>query len=375
VLQFETNDILVKKRVGSLSLLLETSDGLQDSVKSEEFDDEVSATVRVYMGEILRGPFKGLEIILKEYPYVPGVSFDELAKNEVRAHARIRALEEEEGKNLNVCSLLGTYAGRLGETWLVFESSCIYPVSYWTEVARGNNPAAGKKQQVWSLLTLIDPDIEWHRRQAFVFTIVRETLKGLAAMHRANVLHCNLGPDSVVLSTVDEKQVGGVRNLKVKLRELSLAVSVSDESLRGGGTLAEIWEAGLNQQPNLRKDHEEDLWRRAEKSGCSSYFQKKNFGVAEDIHAMGLLILHVIFNTYDMPSLKRLVSLNVGDSIQGFRDYMEADPQLSNAVAWLDHDEGDGWGLIEAMLASDWKKRPTADSCLQHPFMKQTLKY
>merc|ERR1712072_52252 len=161
VLQFERNDILVNKQVGSLSLRLETSDGLQDSARSEEFEDEVAATVRIYTGEILQGPFEGVEVILKEYPYVPGVSFAELAKNEVRAHARVRALEEEEGKNSNVCSLLGTYAGRLGETWLVFESSCIYPVSYWTEVARKNNPAGGKKQQGWSLLTLIDPDIEW----------------------------------------------------------------------------------------------------------------------------------------------------------------------------------------------------------------------
>ena len=179
--------------------------------------------------------------------------------------------------------------------------------------------------------------------------------------------------------------VSAVKNLKVKLRELSLAVNVSEESLRGGGTLAEIWEAGNPQEqdnwvqePNLRKDHEEDLWRRAEQNGCTNYFQKKNFGVAEDIYAMGLLILHVVFNTYDMSSPKRLITLNVsgqGSTIQGFRDYMEADPQLSNAVAWLDQDEHDGWGLLEAMLNSDWKKRPTADSCLQHPFLKQTLKY
>ena len=220
VVQFERSDILVNKRVGSLSLRLETSDGLQDTSKSEEFEDEVAATVRIYTGEILQGAYKGTEVILKEYPYVPGVSFAELAKNEVRAHTRIKALEDEEGKESNVCSLLGTYAGRLGETWLVFSSDCIYPVSYWTELARKSNPAGGKKQQQgWSLLNWIDPDIEWHRRQAFVFTIVREALQGLATLHRANVLHCNVCPDSVVLSTVDEKQVGGKSNEKGMKKE------------------------------------------------------------------------------------------------------------------------------------------------------------
>ena len=113
----------------------------------------------------------------------------------------------------------------------------------------------------------------------------------------------------------------------------------------------------------------------------TNYFQKKNFGIADDIYQMGLLVLFVLFKSasnpetsLDMLTLKRYVEITFSGNIkEEFRDFMKADQEFAATIEWLD--EHDGWGLIEAMLHQDWKQRPTADSCLMHPFLKQTLKY
>jgi len=368
LVKFERSDILVNKQVGSLSLQVSND---FESVK-QEFVGAAGATVRIYTGEITAGEHKDSEVILKEYPYIQGESFSELAKNEIRAHEKV---QRSEGC-ANICLLLGTYEGRIGEQWLVFDSSSIYPVSYWAELASKK----GLNKQNWSLLNLLDPEIDFHRRQAFIFSIIKGAIKGMAGLHKLDILHTNISPDSVVLSTVDEKQGS---SLQVKLRELSFSVSVTEASLRGGGTLAELWEAdkGQDQSIDIREEHEKDLWRRATKNGCTNYFQKKNFGIADDIYQMGLLVLFVLFKSasnpetsLDMLTLKRYVEITFSGNIkEEFRDFMKADQEFAATIEWLD--EHDGWGLIEAMLHQDWKQRPTADSCLMHPFLKQTLKY
>jgi len=375
IVQFDRSDILVNKQVGSLSLQVWNE---ADASSRPYFEDVGGATVRIYTGELAcSGAYQGSEVILKEYPFVRGQSFSSLAKNEVSAHARAQASEEN---CENICLLLGTYEGRIGERWLVFDSSCIYPVSYWAGLA---SKKSVRKQKNWSLLTLIDPEIDRHRRQAFILSILKGSLKGLASLHKNDLLHQNLGPDSIVLSSVDEKQV---RGLRVKLRELSFSVSVSEASLRGGGTLAELWQQSANRDENyegvnIREEHEQDLWRRATQSGCSSYFQKKNFGIADDIYQLGLVVMYVIFKSasdpdtvFDMVTLKRYVDITFAGSIgEDFRAFLEADETFQDTIAWLD--EHEGWALLEAMLHQDWKQRPTAESCLLHPFLQQTLKY
>ena len=87
-------------------------------------------------------------------------SFSELAKNEIRAHEKV---QRSEGC-ANICLLLGTYEGRIGEQWLVFDSSSIYPVSYWAELASKK----GLNKQNWSLLNLLDPGT------TFLFSLVLE---------------------------------------------------------------------------------------------------------------------------------------------------------------------------------------------------------
>ena len=359
------------KQVAELSLrrVEEPLPGLAEGPEDPKAVPE--ATVRIYNGELE----DGREVCLKQYPRL----FSELARNEIFGHSAVQAA----GKCAHVCELLGTYKGTLGETWLVFSSECIYPASYWAERAR----AIGEQRQArnWTLLNLVDPQLDLNRRTAFLNSMVGQALKGLAELHAQNILHQNVTPDCFLLSTTDER--GGGQTLKAKLRELSLCVSVTEASLRGGGTLAELWEAGAEGRggpAGARREHEEDLWRRAERGGCSTFVQKRNFGIAEDVQQMGLSILFLVLRSFagqeselDFDTVRRYACVTFkGEVSTELRDFVLADTEYADAVAYLDGlgsgpgADGDtavdldGWGLLEAMVDPDWRRRPTAEACL-----------
>lgn len=74
-----------------------------------------------------------------------------------------------------------------------------------------------------------------------------------------------------------------------------------------------------------------------------------------------------------MQCLNRLLESTFRLDIEGARDYCEADERWSGAVAFLDANNRAGWGLLAAMLNSEWRRRPTAESCLNHPFLKEAV--
>lgn len=55
--------------------------------------------------------------------------------------------------------------------------------------------------------------------------------------------------------------------------------------------------------------------------------------------------------------------------MEAAREYCEADERWAPAVAFLDAGGRAGWGLLAAMLSPEWRLRPTAESCLVHPFL------
>ena len=54
------------------------------------------------------------------------------------------------------------------------------------------------------------------------------------------------------------------------------------------------------------------------------------------------------------------------------RDFCEADDRWIKAVQFLDADGRAGWELLAAMLNSNWRLRPTAQSCLVHRFLSSS---
>lgn len=64
--------------------------------------------------------------------------------------------------------------------------------------------------------------------------------EALKHLHANGRLHQSLGPSSLVLSTIRERNAAP---LAVRLRDLAFSVDVTNEALVGGATLAELYES------------------------------------------------------------------------------------------------------------------------------------
>ncbi|CAC01845.1 hypothetical protein [Arabidopsis thaliana] len=115
-------------------------------------------------------------------------------------------------------------------------------------------------------------------------------MKGLAFMHDNDRLHQSLGPSSIVLKP---------------------------SCLEEGATSGSL---------------SEQLWRRANAAGAYTVFEKRAFGIADDMYCL-------------------------------------ADERLEEAVKFLDLGDRAGWELLQAMLNADYRKRPMAEAVLSHRFL------
>ena len=64
--------------------------------------------------------------------------------------------------------------------------------------------------------------------------------EGLKHLHAHGRLHQSLGPSSLVLNTIQERDAAA---LVARLRDLAFSVDVTNEALVGGATLAELFES------------------------------------------------------------------------------------------------------------------------------------
>lgn len=169
-----------------------------------------------------------------------------------------------------------------------------------------------------------------------------------------------------------------VRGLEVRLRDLALSVDVSNEAMYGGGTLADIWEMSTQNQMNKKKrpiSLDDSLWDRARNAGAWTTPEKQEFGFADDIYSVGLLIIYMVFvslstpASIDGPMIQRLVEGTFRSNVMEFKNYCKEEDAWSLAVLLLDQGEGAGWSLLEAILNPSWRGRPSAAACLQHPFL------
>ena len=383
---FRAEQIQLGDRPYAQLQLQRTVNTSSDGIPTQQ-SDEV-ATAAFYQATIVSGRFTGRDVLIKVYPALDA-EIDALAANEIASHC---ALQASGGSEDSIAQLVGGFESEDGAKCLVFEPSGIYDAAYWLAQASKTNrglgaPASASKPKANNLLGWLGgPDLDVNRRQAFALTVIRRVLEAVAFMHENDRLHQCIGPSSVVLNTPREYELG---SLDVRLRDLCFSVDVSDAALRGGATLAELWEAGEasggsgGRAGSTTLASEAELWRRARlDGGCTTHFQQRNYGIADDVFQAGLLALTVVFvalsdaDTFPIEegALVRLVTLTfAGDFGGGFREYVREDPKCAGAVAWLD--EHRGWELLGAMLDADWRKRPTAASCLVHPFITQPLKY
>lgn len=293
-------------------------------------------------------------MIFKVYPgqRAGGIEADIMAANELSTHAFLQS------DSRNICqhiqSLLGGFETKTGEQWLAFRNDGKYSAADYAKVTSEKNskdPAKGE-HKFWNPF---EQEEKLKRRRFFVIKVLNGAMNGLAYMHNHDRLHQSLGPASVILNTMVEKDAV---YLVPRLRDLAFSVDIGYSSIGAGpGALSE------------------GLWHRASAAGAFTPLEKRAYGIADDIYEAGLLFAYLAFVPFceagvmDGISLQRLFESTFQLDLNAAREYCLADDRLLEAVKFLDLGDGAGWELLQAMLNPDYGQRPVAEAVLNHRFM------
>ncbi|XP_057970097.1 uncharacterized protein LOC131159317 isoform X2 [Malania oleifera] len=361
----DADSFQVGRLIGSYGFMNVTSyTGFQSAEDTEYLSDnmgrlrvqdvgEGSVKIRLYEGRITQGPFRGTPVIFKR---AGGAEADMMAANELNAHAFLQSSSKDPCQNLLV--LLGGFETKTGEQWLAFRDGGKYSAADYAKVMSEKLSRArpGGEQQFWNPFEH-EQTIKY--RRYFVIKLLQGALSGLAYMHDHDRLHQSLGPSSVVLNTMVERDA---TYLVPRLRDLAFSVDIRYSSLEEiPGTLSD------------------GLWRRASAAGAFSPMEKRAFGISDDIYEAGLLLAYLAFVPFceagimDGLSLQRLLESTFKLDLEAAREYCLADDRLSEAVKFLDLGDGAGWELLQAMLNPDHRKRPIAEAVLNHRFITGTI--
>ncbi|KAH1223185.1 hypothetical protein GmHk_11G030733 [Glycine max] len=317
---------------------------------------EGNVKIRLYEGRVSRGPLTGTPV----YPgrRAGGVVADALAANELNTHLFLQSSSKGIGQNLVL--LVGGFETTTGEQWLAFRDDGKYNAADYAKLA-SERVSRDREGSSWNPF---EQGLTTKRRQNFIIKMLQGVMKGLAYLHDHDRLHQSLGPFSVVLNTISEREGS---YLIPRLRDLAFSVNVRYTELDDSGQLVE------------------GLWRRATGAGAFTQMEKRAFGIADDIlyisfefqcrYEAGLFFAYMAFVPFceagvmDSLSLQRLLENTFQLDLEATREYCLADDRLVNAVEFLDLGDGAGWELLQAMLNADFRKRPTAEAVLNHRFM------
>ncbi|KAH7522225.1 hypothetical protein FEM48_Zijuj07G0115800 [Ziziphus jujuba var. spinosa] len=389
----ESDSFEVGRLIGSYGFMNITSyAGFQSGTDSEYSSGDVgrlkvqdvgegSVKIRLYEGRVSQGPLRGTPVVFKVYPgqRAGGNEADMMAANELNAHAFLQ--NSSKGICQNLAVLLGGFETKTGEQWLAFRNYGKYSAADYAKVT---------SEKVSKLLSLGET-VSWNRfeqaetikrRRYFVIKMLQGLFKGLAYMHDHERLHQSLGPASIVLNTIVERDAV---YLVPRLRDLAFSVDISN-TIKNLGTLylktvlhPMTW---IPRYSNLEEglgSFSEGLWRRATSAGAFTALEKRAFGIADDIYEAGLLFAYLAFVPFceagiiDSLSLQRLLESTFQLDLGAAREYCLADDRLLDGVAFLDLGDGAGWELLQAMLNPDFRKRPIAEAVLNHRFMNAAV--
>ncbi|XP_024528194.1 uncharacterized protein LOC112345522 isoform X2 [Selaginella moellendorffii] len=370
---FSSDDIVLESLLGTYGYMSISSydppkldggiESMTTSLNAKRFGgqevDAGNVETRLYSGRVRRGPNTGTRILLKAYPVrnAGGHEADMMAANELSSHAILQ--DSSMGKTCeNIIVLLGGFETRTGEQWLVFRNDGIKSGADYA-MAAGVATQKGISVGVWDFWDRFEKAEVLQRRHAFIRKLLAGAFTGLSFMHARGQLHQSLGPASVILNTMEERNISMVLP---RLRDLAFAVDVSNETLFRG---ADPKFGALS----------DNLWRRAAAAGARTIFERKAFGIADDIFSGGLLLAYIVFaslsvpGSVDAPSLQRLLESTFRLDLTATREYCMMDDRWEEAVKFLDLDNKAGWELLQAMLNPDYRQRPIADAVLCHRFM------
>jgi hypothetical protein len=280
--------------------------------------------------------FPHILVSVKVYPgqRAGGVEADMMAANELNAHSFLQS------KSLpaNLLLLVGGFETQLGEQWLAFRDGGKDSAADYAQTASEKTTRA-RSQGVWNPY---EKEQMIKRRRNFVIKILQGAMKGLAFMHDNDRLHQSLGPSSIVLNTPAEREA---IYLIPRLRDLAFSVDIRPSCLEEGATSGSL---------------SEQLWRRANAAGAYTVFEKRAFGIADDIYEAGLLFAYLAFVPFceagvtDSLSLQRLLENTFRLDIEAVREYCLADERLEEAVKFLDLGDRAGWELLQVSSHSNF---------------------
>lgn len=340
---------------------------------------EGGVQTRLYAGRVSRGQRMGTRVILKAYPgrAAGGIDADAMAANELATHAVLQDISEA-ARCKNLVFLFGGFQTSTGEQWLVFRDDGQITAADYAKAA-SKATADGQAVGQWEFLDTFDNSRPIKRRRVFIIKLLRGAFSALAYMHSRGQIHQSLGPASVVINIIEERDV---LFLESQLRDLAFAVDISDDAIlssRGNG-MSWKQQSSLNIPEDLSIKSSifalsQGLWQRAKSAGAIMPMERKAFGIADDIYAAGFLMAYMIFvplcepGSIDGPSLQRLFESTFRLDFQAAREYCLADDRWSEAVKFLDLGDGAGWELLQAMLNPDYRQRPIVEAVLNHRFM------
>ena len=412
---FDANDFAVSARLGkagflSVSTVRNRSSGgygsddddarPPSSLGGAQTVDAGEVEYTLYRGRVVRGPLMGTRVLLKAYP----ASGDAFAANELSAFGAVQPSPPPTLPSSSSPSSRGPYPWLLGggptprlppaprasphlavllggfelassgERWLAFRDEGSLTADAWARAAAVAGPCPlGTQPLLWggrAAVTL-------RQRRAFALRTLRGVFAGLAALHAADRTHGSLGPGSVLLNTGDEAEAG---RLISRLTDLAFSADCSRASLVGGGTLGELWDmGGLALQ--LREAREAAspaaaIWREAAAAGAGAVWDKPLFAKAADAAAAGHLVAFLAMAPFCEPgsldplSLARLLDVTCRGDVEAAKTFVEAEPRWAGGAAMLGAGGGVGWDLVGRLLSpGDWRARPGAAECLEHPFL------
>ncbi|XP_072956694.1 uncharacterized protein [Typha angustifolia] len=295
---------------------------------------EGQVKIRLYEGRVIQGPLRGTRVILKVYPgqRAGGTEADMMAANELSTHAFLQSDSKSICQNIQY--LLGAFETKTGEQWLAFRNDGKYSAADYAKVT-SEGISKGISREGQNFWNPFDQRQKLKLRRFFVLKLLNGVMNGLAYMHDRDRLHQSLGPASVVLNTIVEKDAS---YLVPRLRDLAFSVDVGYSSV-GVGSLSE------------------GLWRRASTAGALTPLEKRAFGIADDIYEAGLLFAYLAFIPFcesgimDAISLQRLFESTFQLDLDAAREYCLADDRLLEAVKFLDLGDGAGWELLQVWLS------------------------
>ncbi|KAI6672149.1 hypothetical protein NL676_000055 [Syzygium grande] len=359
----DSDSFQVGRLLGSYGFINITSySGLQSSSNSGQFKiqdvGEGSVKIRLYEGRVVQGPLSGSSVIFKVYPgqRAGGTEADMMAANELNSHAFLQS--SPKGISQNLLMLIGGFETTTGEQWLAFRNDGIYSAADYAKVS-SEKLSKSRSLGVGMSWNYFEQEEIVRRKRFFIIKLLQGAMLGLAFMHERERLHQSLGPSSVVLNTMTERDAA---YLVPRLRDLAFSVDIRYSYLEEGrGMLSE------------------QLWRRAAAAGAITPFEKRAFAIADDIYEAGLLLAYLAFVPFcesgiiDSLSLQRLLENTFKLDIEATREYCLADDRLLEAVKFLDLGDGAGWELLQAMLNPDYRKRPIAEAVAKHRFMTSAV--